>query len=404
MTKRAMTSRQRMFAALKREGYDHVPFSPHISQAANYQTRLFWHDQIERAERLLELGLDPTIDIWMPDVCIAPEVEIKTWREEKANEILLTKEFHTPAGVLRQRVRETEDWCSWLHGPWIPTTWGSEKNSSFAMHLFDDWCISRRTEPWIKGPDDLKKLAYVIQAPQGHVLDEWRMDAQRAMEYARRHDLLTVARRTIVGDAFLWFCDGRWFMEQLFDSPEFVREFLDIFQQWSLRLVDLVLELDVDVVQYRGWYETPPFWGPRFWQEYLAPVIAEQGCRVHQAGKLLSYLLTEGHGAYAQVLKETNVDVFQGVDPAMLHGGDLRTVFDQLGRTKSFWGGVNAERTLESADPDRIDKEVAEAIETLGANGGLILSALIFPAISHKAIMLMIESWKKYRHLTGSCR
>ena len=404
MSQSEMSSRERMLAALKQEGPDHVPFSPYVGQGPILEPPFYWRNPLERADRLLEIGLDPVINIWMPDVCIAGEVEVKTWRERKGDETILTKEFHTPAGVLRQTVHETEDWCTWPHGPWIPTTWGAEILNSYGMHLFDDWNISRQIEPWVKGREDLEKLRYVIGTPEGYVLDEWRMDAERAMEWARKYDLLTVARRTIVGDAFLWFCDGSWFMEQLFDDPQFVREFLDIFQQWSLELVDLVLEVGVDIVQYRGWYETPTFWGPKFWQEYLEPIIRAQGERVHQGGKLFSYLLTEGHGAYAQLLKESNIDVFEGLDPLQLHGGDLKSVFDHLGQTKSFWGGVNADITLQSEDPQQIDKAVKEAVEILGANGGLILSALFFASHPRNALLAMIESWKKYRHLTGGGR
>lgn len=68
---------------------------------------------------------------------------------------LCEREYHTPAGVLRQVVRETPDWCSPLHTPWQPTTFGIEKRTHYGIDLFDDWGISRRTEPWVKGPADV---------------------------------------------------------------------------------------------------------------------------------------------------------------------------------------------------------------------------------------------------------
>ena len=81
----------------------------------------------------------------------------------------------------------------------------------------------------------------------------------------------------------------------------------------------------------------------------------------------------------------------------MLHGGDLQSLFDEHGSQKAFWGGINAEVTLESQDADVIDKAVKEAIEILGANGGLVLSAFIFQEVPHKGLMLMIEAWHKYK-------
>jgi hypothetical protein len=392
-----MSSRQRMLAAIKLDGPDHLPFSPYIGQGPWWPEPLLWRDQVERAHKMLKLGLDPTIDIWLPDPQPHPDVQVKTWREQHGTEILLGKEYLTPAGVLRQVVQETRDWCDPIHGPWIPTTWGVEKRDHFGIDLFDDWNISRRLEPWVKGREDLDKLRHIIRPIEGTALDEWRMDAQRARHVANELDLLTVARRTVVGDAFQWFCDIPWFTMQLYDDPQFVDEFLDIFQEWSLHQVDLALETGADVVQYRGWYESPMFWGPAGWKKHLAPLIQGQAARVHAAGKLHSYLNPEGQGVYGSALKTIDSDVLQMVDPRMLHRGTLTDLFAQLGDSKAFWGGVNAEVVLESQDPAKIDKGVRLAVEALGQRGGLILSAYIFPEMTPtQSIMYMIEAWKHH--------
>lgn len=399
MTSR-MSSRERMFAALTRQGPDHVPLSLYIAQGPLYKPPFFWRNQIERAERLLQLGLDPTIDIWFPDPQMHRDVEVKTWRERHGDDTLLIKEYHTPAGVLRQVVRETADWCSIGHGPWIPTTWGTEVSLQYGMYLFDDWCISRRVEPWVKGREDLDKLRYIIRPAEGYVLDEWRMDAERALDYARRFDVLTTARRTIVGDAFQWFCDIPWFMVQLYDDPAFVEEFLDIFQEWSLSLVQLGLKLGVDLIQYRGWYEPARFWGRKGWKRFIAPRLEAQARMVHAGGKLHGYLLTEDVGVLAAELRDMGVDVLQGIDPRVL-GSSLREMADTLEGRKAFWGGVNAEVTLLSGDLDQIDVEVKDAIEILASDGGLVLSTLLFPDIPETSVVQMIDSWKKYRYLTA---
>ena len=67
-------------AALKRQPHDHVPFSPYIAQGPWWPEPFLWIGQLERAERMLELNLDPTIDIWFPDPQPHPNVKIKTWR------------------------------------------------------------------------------------------------------------------------------------------------------------------------------------------------------------------------------------------------------------------------------------------------------------------------------------
>ena len=164
--KNTMSSRERMLAAMRREEHDHVPFSPYIYQDSWGKRELYWRNQIDRAEKMLDLGLDPVFNIWLPDYQASPEVEVKTWREKKGDETLLTKEFHTPAGVLRQVVREDDEWCRARHGAWIPKTWGGVDRDHFGMDLFDDYNISRRLEPWVKDRSDLEKLKYIIRIPR----------------------------------------------------------------------------------------------------------------------------------------------------------------------------------------------------------------------------------------------
>jgi len=391
-----MTSRDRMLAAIRREEHDHVPFSLHCGQGPWFPEPFFWRDQVQRAEKLLAMGLDPTIDIWLPDPMMSDEVEVKTWREKKGEEWILTKEFHTPAGVLRQVVRETRDWCEPDHGPWIPTTWGFENREDFNMALFDDHAVSRRLEPWVKGREDLAKLRYIIRPLAGWQLDEWFMDQQRAMEVAKKLGVMTHVRRTIVSDANEWMCDIPWFMVQLYEDPEFIIQFLDIFMEWSRRQIEFALEVGADVVQYRGWYDIPNFWGPKFWRKHILPIVREHADLIHGGGKHMSYLLTEGQGQYTKELKESGVDVLYYVDPRMVKGKGLEGLRDELGDVMSFWGGVNNEVTLRSCNAERIEAEVKKSIEILGAKNGLILSAGAGMHTRVEAIQYMIDAWRKF--------
>jgi hypothetical protein len=400
MAASTMSSRERMLAAMTRREHDHVPFSPYINPGPRLGPPFFWLSQFHRADVMLEIGLDPTIDVWLPYPQPHPDVQIKTWRDGTGPDALLTKEYHTPAGVLRQAVRESGEWCdAALHSMWTPTTMGTDLRQHCNMELLDDWNVSRRTEPWVKSREDLQKLRYIIRPPDGYVLDEWIMDAKRAAEFAKSRDILLAARRTIVGDAYQWFCDIEEFSCWMIEEPEFVEEFLAILQDWSIRLTDLALEVGVDLVQRRGWYETPMFWGPKYWERYLAPGIEAESRLVHEAGKLHCYLLPEDHGAYAGAFKNMDVDILMGVDPRKMPACDMPALFDQLGDTKSFWGGVNAEVTLGNGDRIEIDHAVETAIQSLGENNGLILGATIFEDVPPQNILTMIDSWKKYREI-----
>ena len=137
------------------------------------------------------------------------------------------------------------------------------------------------------------------------------------------------------------------------------------------------------------------YWGVKYWEQYLMPLIEEETNLVHQAGKLHSYFQLEGQAIYAPLLKEMGVDILWGLDPLELKG-DIHKMVDLLADTKSFWGGISAHLTLCSNDKAAIRKAVKDAVDILGAKNGLVLSSYMFREIPHEAIMEMIDAWRDY--------
>lgn len=392
-----ISSRERYLITLNRQQPDRVPILLDIGPAfyCNHQVR--WRNQFERAECLLELGCDPMINIWLPTPVPHPEVTIQTWREPQADgTFLLGKSFDTPKGQLRQVVRETQDWCDWAHTFWVQRTLGTGQREEFGMHVFDDWNISRRTEPWVKSAADLEKLPYILQRPAQWQLDEWRHDAQRAIAFAQQHQLLTMVRRTIVSDANQWFCDIPWFMTQLYDAPEFVQDFLGIFEQVAAWQTELALDLEVDVLQHRGWYDTPDFWGGPHFTQYISPMINRQARLVHQAGKKHCYLQTEGWGGYLEALAQLDTDLLWGADPVQGRA-DLATIKNRLGRNKAILGGISTEHHLIGCTPAVTRQATRQAIEALSPGGGFILasSSSIWPEASWDCVAALVDEAHK---------
>jgi len=65
----------------------------------------------------------------------------------------------------------------------------------------------------------------------------------------------------------------RWFMTQLHDAPGFVAAFLELFEGVAAWQAELALEAGVDVLQRRGWYDEPAFWGGAHFPRYLQPSV-----------------------------------------------------------------------------------------------------------------------------------
>ena len=75
-----MTSRDRMLAAIRRQPVDHIPLGQLFhSTVLNTPADKQWTDQFERARVMKELGIDPTIDIWMPAPEAPPEIPVRKW-------------------------------------------------------------------------------------------------------------------------------------------------------------------------------------------------------------------------------------------------------------------------------------------------------------------------------------
>lgn len=134
------SSRERMLATIEHQEPDYIPLW------FNWQHRptqiLNWDDTVERAERVLDMGLDETMLINVP-LSVDPAVSSKVWVEHACDSRypLIHKEWYTPKGVLRQVVQRTDDWT------------GSDD-----VDLIGDLNVPRSLQFPVKGLEDIEKL------------------------------------------------------------------------------------------------------------------------------------------------------------------------------------------------------------------------------------------------------
>ena len=392
-----------MLAAIRREEVDHVPLGQIFhSFVLDTPPEMRWTDQFERSRIMRDMGIDPSIDIWMPEPAAPPDVRRRRWTEPDPDgpDPLLCAEYETPAGKLIQKVRKTKDWYDETHYRFL-NSWDGlthrTKDEYDQIELMDDWFTRRYKVPLVSRMEDLDKLPYLLQAPRGEARDEWIRNARRAKDNAEQLGLLTHARRLSVGDWFMWVCLIEEFCMAMVEEPEYVNRFYDIVQDYNLAVLDMVLEVEPDVVQYRGWYDTPDYWGLDRLETILMPRIQQLADRTHQAGALFCYLLPEGYTLYRDRLSSLDVDVFLGLEPlAARKTEDFALVKSTVGRGSAIWGGVNAPVTVGMGTDDEIDAAVRTAIETLGPTG-LILNASMYiydDDVSWERFMRFVEIWR----------
>ncbi|MDP7396729.1 MAG: uroporphyrinogen decarboxylase family protein [Lentisphaeria bacterium] len=393
-----MTSRERILATCAHELTDHVPL--HLEVHPSYQTFApnvaTWRDQYERTAALLALGADAMVEVWLPEPAYDPEVRVTAWKETDSNgATLLCKQYETPAGSLRQVIRETPDLYAWhkinrnTRGPIAELIDG--------VGLMEDVNPSRSVEYLIKGPADLAAMRYLFRPLTGDALRDWRRDAEFAEREAARQQVVFLARRTYCGSAILWLTDAQETMCTFATDPEFVREFLQIIHEWQLATLQMVLDIGVDMVTRFGYYDTPHYWGRTYFERYLKPLMDEEADLVHQAGALLSQQQSAGVTEQVDIYKSMRVDVLRDLDPVQGHE-DMGRLKRELGATKTLMGGINADLMLANADAAETDRVVRETIELMAPGGGFILHPIpgVYAGVPWEKVLLLVEAWKRY--------
>lgn len=373
----SMTSRERLLCAMSSQEPDHVPlWNLWRSKAQPFDGR-----SPQRIPTVLGLGLDDTLRL-EPPWGISPEVKITCWKEHPAGERypILHKVYETPKGPLKTVVRTSQDWP---HGDDIP--------------LFSDYNLPRASEFLVKGPEDLDKLAYVLMPPDDQQIVAFREEARALRAFADEHQVLIEGGRIEGGDAAFWLCGVEPLLIAAVEQPGFVAELLAFIERWERRRIELCLDVGVEVILRRGWYETPDLWSPRLFRQLIAPMLQREAALAHQGGAKFRYIMTMGIMPILEEFVEMGVDVLAGVDPVQ-GGADLEVVKEKLGGRVCIMGGMNAAITLgPGSSREDIRRAVTEAVEVLAPGGGFILYPVdqIFQDTPWQNVLTLIECWRE---------
>jgi uroporphyrinogen-III decarboxylase len=380
-----LSSRERLLLAMNRKEPDHVPL---WNLWRNVDLPFCYRDQVERAEAVLALGLDDTLLLQPPlnktehfDVNRVPGVRIRVSLDTTTDEDypLLTKTYETPAGVLRQVVRRTEDW-----------PYGAD------IRLFSDHNVSRAREMAVKSRDDLPRLRYLLAEPTADQLREHRAIATQLRRAASRLGVMLEGGWTALGDAALWLLGTEPLLYLQMDDPDFIEELLEIVLRWELRREALLLDEGVEAIVHSAWYECTEFWTPRTYRRLLKPRLKQLVDQAHQAGAKFSYIITTSWQALIPDLIDLGIDSLLGVDPVQ-GKADLDDARARLGPHMCLWGGVNGALTLGRGTPAEVHAATAEAIRILAPGGGFVLYPVdqLVKETPWENVAAMIRCWRE---------
>lgn len=390
----AMTSRERMLAALENRDVDYLPCSFMIFAALRSRC----DSDEEFVRRQVEMGLDPVIPTatWastrgqehrdLPGIPMRypPEVEVRQWREERDDAPdILHKEYVTPDGTLTTEVLATPDWPYPNHVP-----------------LCDDYLVPRATKFPIEGPEHLPALRHLLAPPQPQELAFFHENAARARALAEELELLVTGGMGVAMDAMGWLCGMQEGIFHAMDRPEMIDELAGIIHEWNLARMREVLATGVDIFVHRAWYEGTDFWSPPMYQRFIFPYLKEAVEITHDAGAKFAYINTSGTMGILDYLLAAGVDVLIGVDPVEGMQTDMQAMRERTGDRMALWGGVNGFVTVEMGADEEIRDAVREAIATLGPRGFILSPVDNICDESDQAsqrVDTFIEAWRDIR-------
>ena len=358
------SSRDRMLAALSCQTPDHPPCSFMIFGALHQRADTY----LDFVERELDLGLDAFVMLpqrppiiqndhynlhglpvtYHPDVSVEEQVV----QSSEGSEPVMVKTYHTPAGDLTARVRQTEDW-----------RWGDH------VPFLDDFIIPRSSKFIIESMEDLAAFQYLLEAPKPEEIDAFRKTSEPAIAFAKERDLLVTGGWGVGADMIGWVHGLETLVYDVYDRPEFVRALLSMIAEWNRERMTVVLDAGIDLYIKRAWYENTDFFTPRMWKKLILPELARDAELAHNAGAKFGYIITARAMPLLNLIAEAGVDVLIGVDPEAF---DLAETKRTLGGKVCLWGGVNGHLTVEHGSQADVQSEVKTALETLGPDGFIL--------------------------------
>lgn len=381
----ALTSRERMVAAIRREPVDYVPcygsFNPlDPVQRRGHTWNFPWAENASREEQLAyqvrELGLDELVYIGVAPTTPAAGVSSRSWVEDG----VLHKAFTTPGGELHAAVRYDE---KWPHGEDIP--------------FYSDFNVGHFVEPWLQTEADLECLK-LVQSPRtvGQMVDAARESAAEAARLAGRYGLALCATGGLGMTGAQHVFGASELCLAVIEQPELVDAYLEHDHQINLRTIAALSELGCDIVIRNGFYETADFYSPAMLDRYLTRRLNAEADAIRDAGMVSAYTVHTGVMPILDHLAALHFDSLTGIDIAF-HGVDQVQVRDTLSPTKALWTGPSSTYHIWQG-PELTRQAVRQVFETFGRTGLILTQCVSSHSIMPwESTLAMVDEWKRLR-------
>lgn len=366
-----MNSRERLLRCIKHQHIDRVPISTYELVGWNGES---WENKEPSYKDLMNYIRIHTDCIYMLDPEYHkksnPDLETTVWNEGDSK---FTKSvYHTNNGELSTLLREDKN----IHTTWV------------LKHMLQD--IS-----------DIKNyLAIPYESPK---VDMGQFYKER--ESLGDKGLMMISLPDPICEAAELF-DMATFLTYAITEPEKIKYFLDaLFERQRVKLKKILCN-DVKDVIFRicgPEYATPPYLSPSYFYDYVTCYLIEMCKEIKEAGAIPRI---HSHGKIGKVIEQFAMTEAEGLDPVEPPpDGDieLSVVKKLYGEKFCLFGNIEL-KELETADRDRIDFLVKQAMDDAKEGSGFVLMPTAAPInvpLSLKTAenyAQMIDSALKYGH------
>jgi uroporphyrinogen decarboxylase len=265
--------------------------------------------------------------------------------------------------------------------------------------VFDEWGVGRKRVSFGDGsfllevshspldglhPEEIDLDAYPWPDPA----DTGRLEGveEKARSLYNTTDFALIGRfgGTILEQAAFLRGFESWLID-LVSYPDFARALLN-------RIADIQIELDCAGIQAAGSYlsiykasgddlgmQDRPLFSNQVWQTVLRPVLSRRWQAARQALDRFDAsqvkLMFHSDGAIRSFIPDLIEDGVQVLDPIQTRskGMDVVALKADFGRDLVFHGAIDTQQVLPFGSPEDVKKETLQVIENLGKGGGLLL-------------------------------
>jgi hypothetical protein len=122
------------------------------------------------------------------------------------------------------------------------------------------------------------------------------------------------------------------------DNPGLFRYLLEMIHENDLVATEIFLEIGVDMIVRRGWYEGCDFWSPAIFHDYFLPNITDIVRLAHENQTMVGYIMASGFMPILSHLVEAGYDVHWFVDEVQ-GGADFEKVKETFSGKVAILGG-----------------------------------------------------------------